>query len=83
MAAAVGGMNGKLGWGQGEDEPASARVCRRQAEHVGEERADFLSLGGEHDGVHSCDHAAILATRGQSPAARTLSWSSDPVLSAF
>ena len=57
---ALGRVNGELGRGQGEDEPAAARVCRRHAEHVREERADPFSLSGEHDGMHSGDHAGIL-----------------------
>ena len=61
MALAVGWMNGKLGWGQSEDEPASARVCRGHAEYIREERADLLGLRGEHDCMYSGDHAAILA----------------------
>jgi len=60
MALAVSGMNSELGRGQGENEPASARVRRRHAEHVSEERTDLLGLRGEHDGVHSGYHAAIL-----------------------
>jgi len=61
MALAVGWMNRKLGWGQSEDEPASARVCRGHAEYVREERTDLLSLRGEHDRMYSGDHDAILA----------------------
>jgi len=60
-APAVSWMNRELGRGQGEDEPASPRVCRRHAENVGEERADLLGFGGEDDGMHTGDHAAILA----------------------
>jgi hypothetical protein len=61
MAFTVGWMNSKLGWGQGEDEQASACVCRRHAEHVREERTDLVSLRREHDRMHPGDHAVILA----------------------
>ena len=44
MARTVGWMNSELGRGQGENEPASACVCRPYAEHVREERTDLLSL---------------------------------------
>src|SRR5258708_29298407 len=54
-------MHSKLGGGHRKNEPASARVNRRQAEHVPEERTDLLCLGREHDRMHASDHAAILA----------------------
>jgi len=72
-ALAVSRMNSQLGRGQAENEPASARVCRGHAEYVSEERADLLGLRGEHDGMHSSDHAAILAAiarRSRPPGAR-------------
>jgi len=53
MARTVSWVNGQLGRGQSEDKPASARVDRRHAEDVGEERADLLSFRGEHDRVYS------------------------------
>jgi len=60
-ALAVSGMNRELGRGQREDEPAFSRVSRRHAENVGEERTDLLGFRGEDDGMHTSDHAAILA----------------------
>jgi hypothetical protein len=81
-ALAVSWMNRELGRGQSEDEPASSRVCRRHAEHAGEERADLLSFRGEDDCMHTSDHAAILAARSGSPtpaAAAHLSRSQSPV----
>src|SRR5436190_17122441 len=56
-------MNSKLGRRQGEDEPASACIYRRQAEHVREERTDLVGLRGEHDRMDPGDHAAILAAQ--------------------
>jgi len=61
MAGAVSWVNGKLGRGQSENEPASARVGRRHAHDVCKERADLLSFRREHDRVYSVDHGAILA----------------------
>jgi NAD(P)-dependent dehydrogenase (short-subunit alcohol dehydrogenase family) len=55
-ALALRWVNGELGWGQGEDEPASAGVNRRHAKGVCEERADLLGFRGEHDRVHTGDH---------------------------
>ncbi len=60
-AVAVGWMNSKLGRGQGEDEPASARVGRRQAQHVREERTHLFGIGGEHDRMNAGNNTAILA----------------------
>jgi hypothetical protein len=59
-AVTVGWMNSKLGRGQRENEPASACIYRRHAEHVREERTDLLSVRGKHDRMHASDHAAIL-----------------------
>src|SRR5215813_10439985 len=70
VAAAVSWMDGELGGRQGENEPASARVHWRQAEHVPEERTDLLSLGRDHDRVHACDHAVILASAWPATALR-------------
>src|SRR6266516_4410974 len=70
VAAAVSWMDGELGGRQSEDKPASARVHRRQAEHVPEERTDLLSFGREHDRVHACDHAVLLASAWQATALR-------------
>jgi hypothetical protein len=66
MALTVSWMNRKLGRGHGENEPASACVDRRHAEYVGKERADLLRFSREHDGMHSGDHAAILAAGSRS-----------------
>lgn len=60
-ALTVSWVDGKLGRGQGEDEPASSRVCRRQIENVGEERTDLVGCRGEEDCMHASDHVAILA----------------------
>src|SRR5258707_14240257 len=54
-------MHSKLGGGHRKNEPASARVNRRQAEHVPEERTDLLSLGREHYRMQASDHVVILA----------------------
>ena len=67
MTVTVSWMNRELGRRQSEDEPASARVDRRHAEYVREERTDLLSFGGEHDRMHSGDHAAILAAIRRGP----------------
>ena len=61
MARTVSRVNSKLGRGQSENEPASARVYRRHAYHVCEERADLLSFRRKHDRMYSGDHAAIVA----------------------
>jgi hypothetical protein len=53
-------MDGELGRRQREDEPAPAGVCRRHAQYVCEERPDLRGFRGEHDGVYSGDHPAIL-----------------------
>src|SRR6266516_7750553 len=55
---------------QTEDELSSVRVNRRQAERVPNERTDLLSFGREHDRVHACDHAVILASAWQATALR-------------
>jgi hypothetical protein len=60
-AVSVGWMNSKLGRGQSEDGPASARVDRGQPEHVREERTHLLAVRGEHNRMHAGNHAAILA----------------------
>jgi hypothetical protein len=60
MAATLSWMDSKFGRGQGENEPAPARIRRRQAEDVGEERADLLGFGREHDRMYSGDHAVII-----------------------
>jgi len=65
VAVPVGWMNGKLSRSHDEDEPASARVYRRQAQHFSEERPDLLSFRGEHDRMHAGDHTVILATLTQ------------------
>ena len=62
-AVPVGRMHGQLGRGQGEDEPASARVDRRQTQHVREERTHLLGCRREHDRMNASDHAVILARR--------------------
>ena len=62
-AVTVCRMNSKLGRGQGEDEPASARVDRRQTQHVREERTHLLGCRREHDRMNASDHAVILARR--------------------
>ena len=75
MAYTVSWVNRKLGRRQSENEPASARIDRRHAQYVSEERADLLGFGREHDRMYSGDHAAILAevgpvvvlTRGRAP----------------
>jgi len=46
-------MAGALGRGQGEDQPAVARVDRAEAEHVAKEGACPLGVVGEDDGVGS------------------------------
>jgi hypothetical protein len=61
VAGAFGGVDGEFGWRQGEDQPASARVHRRHAKDVREERTDLLGLRREHDCVQPGDHVAILA----------------------
>lgn len=61
MAAAVGRVHRELGRRQREDRPASARVDRAHSQHVCEEPANVLGLGGEDDSVHASDHAAIVA----------------------
>jgi hypothetical protein len=43
-ASPVGRVNGELGRGQGEDEPAVPRIHRRQPQHVAQERPDLLRL---------------------------------------
>jgi hypothetical protein len=43
MALTVSWVNHKLGWEPSENEPASARVNRRNAEYVRDERADLFS----------------------------------------
>jgi hypothetical protein len=60
-ALAVSWMDSELGWGKSENGPASAGVYRGHAEDVCEERTDLLSFRGEHDGMYSSNHAAILA----------------------
>jgi len=60
-AVPVSWIDSKLGRGESENEPASARVSRREAEHIPEERTDLLSFGREHDRMQAGDHAAILA----------------------
>jgi hypothetical protein len=65
----VSWVNGKLGRRQSENEPASARVGRRHAQHICEECADLLGVRGEHDRMYSGDHAVILtAARAVVPA---------------
>lgn len=59
-AVAVGRMDSKLGGWKGENEPASARVHRRQVKHILEERTDLLRFGREHDRMHAGDHSEIL-----------------------
>jgi hypothetical protein len=61
MACIVSRVHGKLGRGQSENEPASARIYRRHAHDVCQECADLPSFRGEHDRMYSGDHAAILA----------------------
>lgn len=61
MACPISGVNGQLGRGQGENEPASTRVRRPHAQYVGEECADLLGVRGKHDRMYSRDHIAILA----------------------
>jgi DNA-binding CsgD family transcriptional regulator len=56
----IGRVHGQLGGRQGEDEPAAARVHRRQVQHVGEERPDPLGVRGEDDRVHTGDHVPSL-----------------------
>src|SRR5271170_1244357 len=73
-AVTVGRMNSKLGRGQGEDEPASARVGRRQAQHVREERTHLLGGRGEHDRMNAGNHAAILAATRSVIALRGRGW---------
>jgi hypothetical protein len=70
-ACTIGWMNGKLGRGESENEPASACVDRRQARHIREECAELLSFGGEHNRMYSGDHAAILAARAVAAPWRT------------
>jgi hypothetical protein len=59
-ACTVSWVNGKLGRGQSENEPASARVGRRHAQYVCEERTHLLGIRGKHDGMYARDHTAIL-----------------------
>jgi hypothetical protein len=60
MACTVSWVNGKLGRGQSENEPASARVSRRHAQYVCKERAHLRGIWGKHDGMYARDHTAIL-----------------------
>ena len=60
MACTVSWVNGKLGRGQSENEPASARVSRWHAQYVCEERAHLRGIWGKHDGMYSRNHTAIL-----------------------
>jgi hypothetical protein len=60
MAWTVGWVNGKLGRGQSENKPASARVRRWHAQYVCEERARLRGIRGKHDRMYSRDHTAIL-----------------------
>ena len=69
MALTLDWMNSQLGRGQGEDEPACARVCRRHAKYVCEERTHLLRFRGVHDRMYSSDHAAILAAGDRAQAA--------------
>ncbi len=41
----LGGMYRKLGWGESENQPSSARVNGRQAEHILEELTDLRGVG--------------------------------------
>ena len=59
-AVSVGRVHGQFGGRQREDEPAAARVGRRQAKHVREERSHLLGLWREHDRMNTVDHAVIL-----------------------
>ena len=59
-ALPIGWMDSELGRRQGKDKPATARVCRRHAEHIREERTDLLSFWRKHDRMYPGDHAAIL-----------------------
>ena len=60
MACTVSWVNRKLGRGQSENEPASARVSRWHAQYVCEECAHLRGIRGKHDGMYSRDHIAIL-----------------------
>jgi hypothetical protein len=60
MACTLSWVNGKFGRGQSENEPASARISRRHAQYVCEERAHFRGIRGKHDGMYARDHIAIL-----------------------
>src|ERR1700757_645875 len=60
MACTVSWVNGKLGRGESENEPASARVSRWHAQNVCEERTHLRGVRGKHDGMYSRDHTAIL-----------------------
>ena len=64
-ALPVGGMNGQLGRREGENRPASARVHRRQPEHVREEPPDLLRFWREHNRMYPSDHPSILSLAGQ------------------
>ena len=59
-AAFIGRVNREFGRRKREDQPAMACVNRSETEHVPEERADLLSLRGEHDCVDPIDHAVML-----------------------
>jgi hypothetical protein len=80
MAWTVSWVNGKLGRGQSENEPASARVSRRHAQYVCEERAHLRGIRGKHDGMYSRDHTAILTV---DPAVAVMYRLFSPVLAAM
>jgi hypothetical protein len=73
MALPIGWMYSELGRRQGKDKPATARVCRRHAEHIREERTDLLGFWRKHDRMHPGDHAAILKAMCASMATLTTS----------
>ncbi len=56
MAVTVGRVNGKFGWGKGEDRPTAAGINRCHTKDVREECPDLLSLPGEHDRMYPSDH---------------------------
>ena len=72
-ALPIGWMYSQLGRRQRKDKPATARVCRRHAQHIREERTDLLSFRRKHDRMHPGDHAAILKAMCASMATLTTS----------
>ena len=57
----LGGVDGDLGRGEGEDQPAAAGVDVVPAEHVGHDRAQRVGVGGVEQDVGTGDrHGAIL-----------------------